>query len=256
MKLSHRQKEQFYQDGYVLIPGVVPRLMVNDTLRAINHSVGQGMNVDEMTKFRAQSYCPELTGEPVIADVFNKTPLLPLAESAVGAGKIRPVGGGQIALRFPVPTDPPPVARPHIDGMYSPTNGVPEGTIGHFTALVGVLLSDLPGPDAGNFTVWPGTHRLYEDYFRAHGPEKLFDGMPPIDMPAPVQITGQAGDGVLVHYQLAHGVTPNVSPHVRYALFFRLTHVEHNRGSLDILTDIWREWEGLRDVSGAAVGGG
>src|SRR5205085_11018524 len=141
--------------------------------------------------------------------------------------KIKPVGSGQIALRFPGLADPPPPPKPHLDGMHSPNNGVPEGTIQNFTMLVGVLLSDLTGPYAGNFTVWPGTHHQYEQYFRDQTPQSLLNGMPPIDMPEPCQISGRAGDVALVHYELAHSAAPNVSPYVRYAVFFRLTHVDH-----------------------------
>jgi hypothetical protein len=71
---------------------------------------------------------------------------------------LREIKGGQIALRFPSLQDPPKEPRPHIDGMYSPTNGVKKGTINSFTGLVGVLLSDLPDENRGNFTVWTGTH--------------------------------------------------------------------------------------------------
>jgi hypothetical protein len=248
MELSHLQKQAIYEQGFVHLPGVVPRVMLEATLRAINHSVGEGMPTEEMVRMRAQTYSRELTRTPVITDLLNATPALLLAESAIGAGKIRPINGGQIALRFPTMQDPPPPGRPHLDGMYSPTNGVPEGTIQNFTALVGVLLSDLPGPGAGNFTVWPGTHHLYERYFREHTPQSLLDGMPDVPLPEPLQITGRAGDVVLCHYQIAHGVTPNVSPHVRYAIFFRLTHVDHDAHKWESMTDIWLEWEGMREI--------
>ena len=93
MELTHVQKLALFDRGYVKVPGVVPRVMVDAALRAINHSVGEGMNVEEMVRFRAQSFCPELTKTPVITDLINRTPALELAESAVGVGKIRPVGG-------------------------------------------------------------------------------------------------------------------------------------------------------------------
>jgi hypothetical protein len=246
MELRHSQKQALFDHGYVHVPGVVPRVMVDAAVRAINHSVGEGMDREEMVKMRAQTYCRELTRTPVITDLFNATPAHSLVESAIGVGKIKPIGGAQIALRFPTMQDPPPPARPHLDGMHSPTNGVPEGTIQNFTALVSVLLSDLPGPHAGNFTVWPGTHQLYERYFREHTPQSLLNGMPPVPLLEPVQITGRAGDVVLCHYQIAHGVTPNASPHVRYAIFFRLTHVDHESQKWESMTDIWREWEGMQ----------
>ena len=248
MELTSTQKQQIYEHGYVRVPQVIPRIMVSAALRAINHSVGEGMNAEEIIQMRAQTFCRELTREPVITDLINRTPAWSLAESAIGAGKIRAIGSGQIALRFPSVQDPPPSARPHLDGMYSPTNGVPEGTIQNFTALLAVLLSDLPEPHAGNFTVWPGTHHRYERYFREHTPQSLLNGMPDIPLPEPIQITGQAGDIVLCHYQIAHGVTPNASPHVRYAIFFRLTHVDHEAQKWESMTDIWREWDGMREI--------
>ena len=158
--LTDEQKRQFYQDGFITLPGIVPRERVDAALRAINASLGErGMRPDELPTLRARSYAPELQDAPAITGLLHETPLWGLAESAIGPGRIRPVGRGQIALRFPVTTEPAE-PRPHIDGMYSPTNGGPKGEIRNFTALVGVLLGDLPGVAAGSFAVWPGTHRL------------------------------------------------------------------------------------------------
>jgi hypothetical protein len=248
LKLTYAQKRAIYENGYVIVPNVIPRIMIDEALRAINHSMGQGMNKEDIVKFSAQSYCPEIQESPVITDLMNKTPAWELAESALGEIRSKAVSG-QIALRFPRLMDPPGKAGPHLDGMHSPHNGVKKGTISNFTMLVGVLLSDLPGPNAGNLTVWPGTHHQYEAYFREHGAESLLNGMPPIDMPEPVQVTGKAGDVVFCHYQLAHGVTPNVSPHIRYAVFFRLFHKDFDRERWqEPMLDIWMHWPGIREV--------
>lgn len=250
MELTREQKQEFCDNGYIKLPGVVPMERVHQARRAINASLGQnGMDPAQLTRFRAQTYCPELTKEPVITDLYNATPIKELAESAVGAGQIRPVGSGQIALRFPS-MDPPREPGPHLDGMYTPTNGVKEGTIANFTALVGVFLSDLPEPYAGNFTVWPGTHTLFERYFRERGPQALLEGMPKVDLPQPEQFLGRAGDAALVHYQLAHGIAGNGSPNIRYAIFFRLSHVDHERYHWECMTDIWAEWSGMREIVG------
>lgn len=217
-------------------------------LRAINASLGtQGIHPDSLPIFRAQSYCPELKNAPPITDLLANSPLWSIADSTIGAGKVRPVKGGQIALRFPT-MDTPSAPQPHLDGMYTPTNGVPKGTIANFTALIGVFLSDIPRDFAGNFTAWPGTHRLFESYFREHGPQTLLEGMPRLEMPTPEQITARAGDAIFCHYQLAHGVAGNGSPHIRYAIFFRLTHVDHDALHWECMTDIWREWAGMREV--------
>jgi hypothetical protein len=248
MELTHEQRQHFFDQGYVHIPSVVPRERVHAAVRAINSSLGSnGIDPAKLTTFRARSYCPELQSAPEITGLLNDTPVLEVAESMIGRGQVKPATSGQIALRFPsmAPASPP---HPHLDGMYTPTNGVPEGKIMNFTALVGILLSDLPTGDAGNLAVWPGTHHIYEQYFREHGPQSLLTGMPPVELPEPVQITGSAGDAVICHYQLAHGITGNASPLIRYAIYFRLSHIDHEALRWESMTDIWREWEAFQDL--------
>ncbi|MEZ4735232.1 MAG: phytanoyl-CoA dioxygenase family protein [Caldilineaceae bacterium] len=248
MQLTYTQKQEFYQTGYVKIPGVIPQVMVDAAVRAINASIGQGIDPAQVPIYQARSFCPELQREPVITDLFNKTPALALAESMIGVGKIQAVGAGQIALRFPTLQDPPNPPRPHLDGMHTPTNGVPAGTIRNFTMLLGIALSDVTTPYAGNLTVWPGTHHIYEKYFREEGPQALLKGMPPVEIPQPVQMLAKAGDMIMAHYELAHGVAQNVSPHPRFAIYFRLYHVDHDRHGHETMADIWREWEGMQDI--------
>jgi hypothetical protein len=248
MHLTEHQKITLYEDGVVQLPGIVPRAHVDRALRAINSSLGTlGLPPADLPRFRAQSYCPELRTAPEILGLLTETPLWNVAEALIGTGKIRPVTSGQIALRFPT-LETPRAPQPHLDGMYTPENGVPAGTIANFTALVGVFLSDVPGDLAGNLSVWPGTHHLYERHFQQHGPQSLLDGMPPIALPAARQITARAGDAVLCHYQLAHGVAGNGSPHIRYAIFFRLRHVDHDALHWECMTDIWREWDGMAAI--------
>jgi hypothetical protein len=255
VELTPSQQQDLWERGYTLLPGAVPRDRVHAALRAINASLGErGMHPDELVRFRSQSYCPELQGSQAIVDLYQASAARAVAEAAIGPGMVRPVRGGQIALRFPAAGDPPREPVPHIDGMHSPTNGVPPGTIANFTALVGVFLSEVPGPYCGNFTVWPGSHRLYEQYFRARGPQSLLEGMPPVDLPPPVQITAHPGDAVLCHYQLGHGIAGNASPFIRYGIFFRLSHVRHDEVHWECMTDIWLEWAGMRDFVAAAGG--
>src|SRR3712207_3935596 len=116
MELTREQKQALYDNGFVKLPGVVPGEMVDAALRSINSSLGtQGIHPDHLTRFRAQSYCPELQGTPPITDLLNNTPVWSIAESAIGVGKLQPVTRGQIALRFPT-MDQPAHPRPHLDG--------------------------------------------------------------------------------------------------------------------------------------------
>jgi hypothetical protein len=252
MELSLTQKQHLFEDGFVTLPGAVPRALVDAARKAINASLGnEGIDPAQLVKFRSQSYCPELQSAPLIADLVCASPVWSYAESAIGLGKLAPLARAQIALRFPsiAPPSPP---HPHLDGMYTPTNGVPKGFILSFTALVGIILSDVPDADMGNLTVWPGSHKLYAEYFNANGPQALLEGMPQVALPKPRQLTGQPGDAVLCHYQLGHGIAGNSSPNIRYAVYFRLIHVDHNAAKWECMTDIWREWAGMREVIDAA----
>lgn len=246
MEMTAERRQQLHDNGFIALPGIIPQERVEKALRAINASLGSnGIDPGKLVQFRAQSYCPELQRSPDIVGLLNETPLLAAVESLVGEGQLRPVTGGQIALRFPS-MDAPREPHPHLDGMPTPTNGVAPGQISSFTALVGVFLSDLPQPFMGNFTVWPGSHHLYEAYFREHTPQSLLDGMPEVELPQPQQFTGKAGDAVICHYQLGHGIAGNASAFIRYAVFFRLTHIAHDQHKWEAMTDIWREWQGLR----------
>ncbi len=247
MNLSYAEIERFERDGYVQLSGVIPKYLVERARKAINASLGAGLDADNMTKFRAQSFCPEISHTPVISDLINCSAALPILQAAIGA-PLRPVSGGQVALRFPAEYSPPPQPRPHLDGMHSPTNGVPAGRIQNFTALVGVLLSPLHSDFQGNFTVWPGSHKLYQRYFIENSPEALLTGMPPVELPQPLQVRGEPGDVFLVNYLTGHTAAVNAGPDIRYACFFRIYRTDHDEYVREVMLDPWHEWSGIRDV--------
>jgi len=248
VSLDAEQQRALIDDGYLLLPGAVPRERIDRALKAINQSLGeQGIDKAQLWTLRAQTFCPELVAADAILDLYRDTPLEALAQAAIGAGMVPRPSTGQIALRFPQEVAEPRPPHPHIDGMPGPLNGVTPGTICHFTALGGVFLSDVVSPFEGNFTVWPGTHRALAERFATHGTGELLSGFPPIALPAPRQLTARAGDAILAHYQLAHGAAPNVGPHIRYAAFFRLAHRDHDPSSPQTMIDLWREWAGVRD---------
>lgn len=230
-----------------MLPASVPGKRRDAALRAINASLGRGLRPEEVARFRAQSFCPELQGADVILDLFRRSSAAEAAALLVGAEGLEPVRSAQIALSFPAVDDAPGPAHPHVDGMHTPTNGVPRGSVLSFTMLAGVVLSDAVTPEAGNLLVWPGSHRVLERYFRERGPRSLLDGMPDVDLGRPEPVLARAGDVVLCHYQLAHAAGANTSPHVRYAVYFRLKRRGHDRLNWECLTDVWREWPGLNE---------
>lgn len=74
------------------------------------------------------------------------------------------------------------------------------------------LLTDVDGPDSGNFTVFPGSHmRPFPEAAE-----------PPLSPHAPgaVQLTGKAGDCFLFPHALWHGPAPNRSGRARKTLLY------------------------------------
>ena len=179
-RITTEQRADFARDGFVVIPGVVERERVDAALQLINHWIFCEFDHEKRVQYYAQSFATDRQDDPRILGLLNDTPALALATELVGRRLAGP-DKGQVALRFPVPPGAPPFyAGAHVDGVPTGINGVPEdGAIHGFTINACVLLSDLTGPDQGNFTVWPGTHLTMARWFTEHGaripdPEAFF----------------------------------------------------------------------------------
>lgn len=67
--LSLAQKRQFYEEGYLKIAGAVPKVLVDEALRSVNHSIGTvGLGGEDMANNRSAFHCAELMEAPVILD--------------------------------------------------------------------------------------------------------------------------------------------------------------------------------------------
>jgi hypothetical protein len=251
LQLSEEQRAAFYRDGYLKIAQAIPASAVERALSAINADLGRGLDPARIEEFYARSFCPTLRNTPEILELFEATPARAFADSLVAPGGLRSPQMAQIALRFPSGSPPIEALRtlpqPHVDGSYGRLNGVQAGQVAHFTLLCMIALSDVDVDWAGNFSVWPGSHHLYERYFQSRDVREMIGGTPRLErLPAPLQTRVKAGDLVLAHYQLGHAAAPNLSARVRYAVFFRLYHRDHDPDALDILADIWREFPELQ----------
>lgn len=250
MPLTIQQLREFHTDGYLILRQAIPVNLIDEARRAVNHSLGSdGLPPDLLKTYSAQSYCPGIRDTAVITDLFNRTPLYESVEQMVGAGNLLPAKGGQIALRFPgFGAQHERRLNGHLDGIGSDTNGIPKGQfVRNFTALVTVYLADTLEPWHGNFTVWPGSHAVAEAFFKSATPDELRKGMPTLQLTRePVQVCGRAGDVCISHHQLVHTAAPNHGPNIRYAAIFRAAHMDAQAFGPAAMTDIWREWPGVR----------
>ncbi len=244
MELVRSYKCELYEKGFALIPGVVPRKFTDRALGAINHRLSR---TDMNSEGRNYDFMSDIGRSPEILDLYYKTPMAKMTESLIGSGQIEPIDRAQIALRFPgakEPSDPP---EWHLDGMYHSKYGAQTQPINH-TLLVGIFLSDLPGPNCGNFTVHPGGHQILARYFRQRGIDALFDGILDVLMPPAEQLVCRSGDAVLCHHQLPHWGEPcNLSPHIRYTVFFRANRLSRSLWVKEAMTDLFIEWKGMHD---------
>lgn len=254
--LTDEQKRHFVENGYVQIQGAIPEAMIDAARRAVNHSIGEvGLGGKNAEGNRSAFFCAELLDAPVITDLYNRTSVIAVAESLMGAGNVLPVERAKPYPRFPLPPgEDPAEPRGHLDGIGNGSNGTAKGEYKRgFTAFAVIYLADVPEPNSGNFTVWPKSHRLFAELFRRDGHEILKNGMPRPDLPEPpIMITGKAGDLVLAHHQVVHGACANASSNVRLAVIARLKHKEVEAVGSDAYTDIWREWPGVEDLTGAS----
>jgi Phytanoyl-CoA dioxygenase (PhyH) len=246
MRLSEDQRRSFVSEGYVVVPDVVSAQLRGRALRAINAALGTaGSERVANYVFSGHENCDPLQHAPELLDLLTQSPAFSLAEQLTEAGALVPVFCCQLATRFPDLGEPWSFPTPHLDGIPNRTNGLPAGELYPFSVLVGVFLSDVPERQCGNFVVFPGGHRVVQDYARNH-PEGWFDdegygpppmGLPPLALDKPTELIAGAGDVVLTHYQLPHSVAPNLSPNIRYAVYYRLGH-----------RDVRRNWSQFRDL--------
>ncbi len=248
-------------NGYLVKRGLAGRERAERARRLINATLGtNGIDPDRLPNYRTQTYVPEIRDHEAIVSLVENPEVRAVRDGLFDPDTLNPVGGGQIALRFPkLPDGDDEAIRAgwgkgkrgggyHIDGLPmrpgAPSNGVPPGEVHNFACLVGVLLNDQPTDFRGNFTVWPGSHREMAAHFREHGANDLAEtGTPKVVTSQPLQITGEPGDVVFAAHLLAHGIAPNLSGDVRYNCFFRFWPKHRGRFSNEALLDPWAEWK-------------
>lgn len=242
--LTRGQVEEFAERGFLVLPQVVPPDVVDAATRAIDELIEHGPP-DPVVR-GPYNYTTDTTGAPALTALLSGSPAFGLAESLTGPATLEPPWQMQVTLN--IPRFPHRPGMHHIDG--APAE--PDGRPGTFTMLVGVLMSDQRDEDAGNLWVWPGTHLTHAEYFRTHGPDAFFTagGYPPIRLPEPEQVTGQAGDVVLAHYLLGHNIGGNISRAVRRAVYYRLKRAGHNPRWREFLQDPWLDYDAIGDPHG------
>lgn len=246
-------------DGFLHLTRAISTNAVAQALGTVNAAIGEyGVRAASLPSLKDDSFVPEVRRADDIMHLLNGSGLADTIAEHILPDGVQPVRTSQIALRFPGEDKP---VVPHVDGLLAapfsatsaraPLTVRPQAQLDEqtaqrrlhtFTALVGVYLSDVVAADAGNLVVWPGSHDAVSAFYRERGPNGLFDGMPPVEHIQPVALKAQAGDVIIANYSLAHAIAPNRSPHIRYAVYFRLYAHQHEERAWECLVNPWLEW--------------
>ncbi|MBV1852026.1 hypothetical protein [Catellatospora tritici] len=249
--LTLDQIRQFGDEGYVVVPRLVPAAGVAAANAAIDRLVAEQPPPEgHLGSYALVEKPPER--QPALLGLLTHTPAYAIAEQLTAVGGLTGPTHVQVALTYP-----PYLHRPgsgHIDGL---NQLAPDGRVTSFTLLVGVLLSDQSADDMGNVHVWPGSHHAVAAYARDHGISELLarsaeTSHPPVDATHRTQVRGRPGDVVFAHYLLAHNIGGNMSSVIRRTVYLRLKrrgHAEHWRQAL---TDPFFEYDGVRAARGTA----
>lgn len=229
----------------MILPGLVPASTVQATKNLIDLDLAHNYDESKQLEYSNQSYCPSLRDSPSLMALLKETAAWDLVEWHLGHDTFGH-GNAQIAIRKAHNDEQERAPHAHIDGVKTPHNGLIEDELETFTALVGVFLTKVDCDFAGNFTVWPGSHLILEEYFRQRGPQAMHEGMPEviteIESGTPEQIKCSPGDVVFCHYLLAHSATVNLSDNDRYAVYFRIALNNQKEKRYHRLTNIWDGW--------------
>ncbi len=241
--LTIADKEHFKEHGYVVIRGALDQQVIDDALDMLWNNVEEDRNAPD--SWIGKGYrTVRIGGEEAIRRTVYSAPAFAMAEDMVGKGTLRNEGGVTPHLNFPNPNQEWREPRGHLDGYHTPTNGVPKGTVGAFTLGATAYLGKVDAR-GGGFTVWPGTHKIFGEYFRYHDIDSLKGGIAPFDIGKGVEITGGPGDVCFWHHQLSHTAGPNLSRNVRIALIGRLRRNDLDGIKFETPEDMWKYWEGI-----------
>jgi len=245
--LTPQQIRRFADEGYLVVPGLVPQGGIAAANAAIDRLVAEKPPpTGHIGSYALVEKPPE--SRPELLGLLTRTPAYAIAEQLTAAGGLSGPSHVQVALTYP-----PYRHRPgsgHVDGLNHVGR---DGKVTSFTLLVGVLLSDQSADDMGNVHVWPGSHHLVAAYASDNGIDELLTrsaetAHPPIEATHRTQVRGGPGDVVFAHYLLAHNIGGNTSPIIRRTVYMRLKrhgHAEHWRQAL---TEPFFEYDGVRSL--------
>lgn len=220
--LTHEQRRKWAIDGFLHLEGVFDADEVafyNDQVDALRGKPGYEPNGVQRGHYgwveKAINQDPEafmdrrnlLAYHPAFVDLIDRAPVFDLLVDIMG-----PYITFSMSQAIVRAADPAFEGFTHTDGGEG-LRRVRVTETSHPLAVKALyLLSDVDGPDSGNFTVFPGSH--LRPFPEPNEP------LPEPASPGAVQLTGKAGDCFLFSHSLWHGPGANKSNRARKTLLY------------------------------------
>lgn len=235
-------REHLREHGYAVLPEGIPAPLVDAANAAVDADLARSYDPARQLEYDHRSYCPDLRRAPATLEPLRAAVIRDAVGEVLGWERLREADQVQIAIRRAREASAPEPPRWHLDGVATAHNGVRGPTLRTFTALVGVFLTAVADPFAGNLTVWPGSHERVAAWFREQGRKGLRLGMPRIEPGEPRQLLARPGDVVLASYALAHAAAVNTTDAERRALYYRIELRDLSRRRWERLVEPWDGW--------------
>lgn len=197
-----------------------------------------------------------LSNSPEIQQLVTASGLIPWVQQFFDK-RVCTFGGSSVRVlpRFPAQTRK--VTSPyHLDNIVDRNQG---GGMVTFAALVAIYLSNVSqDPWRGNTVLYPPSHILMADRFQKEQWNAMYKSNGTFYRPKDFlvqekQVRAGAGDVLLVHPLLLHGVAPNFGAQTRHAVFVHLYFADmpppdfggpsaNDLGRLQTVQNLWHGW--------------
>jgi hypothetical protein len=224
-KLMTDDRAALLNVGYVQKSDLVSPTVIAAARTAIAADRARSYDPALRDHYNKVSWCPDLRSTSEIGGLFTAC-LKHWVDTLYGAGAWT-CGSGQIAIREAKEVSCLEEPYPHIDGGWGFGEPQPVGALVH-DGILGIFLTDVCAPGAGNLWVWPASHGRIVTHFRKTEDSVARAGLPELatlGLTAPVELYARAGDTILLHGLLAHAVGNNASASDREAVYFRIEPV-------------------------------
>ncbi|MCZ6634437.1 MAG: phytanoyl-CoA dioxygenase family protein [bacterium] len=203
--LTEAQQEQWAIDGYLVLKNVLSKKKVQTLIREINRLYRKHVtrNAHPANGMDRRNLLPD---SDVFIQLMDHPALFDLILHLMGP--YIQLSMAEAIVRVPNPDFKGYI---HTDGGPAMRHIRVTETSWPLQIKIQYFLTDVTGPNQGNFTLFPGSHL-----------RPFPEGDKPItpDTPGAIQLNANAGDAAIFAHSLWHGVSPNHSKRARKTLIY------------------------------------